>query len=256
VTETTPFEDRLRAELDHIRAEVRAERPVPELLLTRARRAMAATLAGAVLAGALVVGASVIAWRGFATDGSVPVVPGPAATSPSAPVGAPATTAEELLSRPLALPSISAGASCPVTSTTTISPGPATGFTGSFPAQQAGVAYLAMSGRNVPLSPDDRTADGWFAIKDVWVIAGSYRGPVLIRGGRIDGAGSVELAWNPTTEQVGSLVIDPGSPSLQTDPQTGWRSVPMEAFVRSPGCYAYQIDGTGFTSFIVFEASR
>lgn len=113
-----------------------------------------------------------------------------------------------------------------------------------------------MSGQHVRLSPDDRTDDGWFAIKDVWVIAGSYRGPVLIRGGRLDGEGSIELAWNPTTEQGRSLLIGPGSPSLQTDPETGWRSVPMEALVRSPGCYAYQIAGAGFTSFIVFEASR
>jgi hypothetical protein len=36
----------------------------------------------------------------------------------------------------------------------------------------------------------------------------------------------------------------------------GWRSAPMEANVRSPGCYAYQIDGFGFTEFITFKASR
>ena len=29
----------------------------------------------------------------------------------------------------------------------------------------------------------------------------------------------------------------------------------MEAYVRGPGCYAYQLDGAGFTRFIVFEVS-
>lgn len=253
---TTPFEERVRAELDHMRAEVHAERPTPRPVLVRARRAMATTLAGGLLAGVLVVGGSVVAWRGLTPTGSgrvdAPADRGSATPSPIDPSAA----AQEMLSRPVALPSLPAGASCPATPTTTISPGPATGFTGSIEAQHAGDVYLAMSGRNVKLSPDDRTDDGWFGIKDVWVVAGSYRGPVLIRGGRIDGVGSIELAWNPSTDRGRSLMIDPASPSLQADAETGWRSVPMEAFVPSAGCYAYQIDQTGSTSFIVFRVSR
>jgi hypothetical protein len=30
----------------------------------------------------------------------------------------------------------------------------------------------------------------------------------------------------------------------------------MATYIRSPGCYAYQLDGIGFTEFVVFEASR
>lgn len=114
--------------------------------------------------------------------------------------------------------------------------------------------YLAAA-RNVALPADSLTADGWYPIKDIWVVDGSYEGPVLVRGGRVDGEGPLQLAWNPMTPMQDSLVIDPSSPSLQTDPATGWRSVPTEAFVRSPGCYSYQLDGVGFTSYIVFEAS-
>jgi hypothetical protein len=107
----------------------------------------------------------------------------------------------------------------------------------------------------VSLTGLNRTSDGWYAIKDIWIVDGSYGGPVLIRGGQANGEEPIELAWNPTTPMQEALLIDPGSPSLQTSSTTGWRTVPMGAFVRGPGCYAYQLDGVGFTRFIVFEVS-
>ncbi len=100
----------------------------------------------------------------------------------------------------------------------------------------------------------NRTSDGWYAMKDIWIVDGSYGGPVLIRGGQANGEGPIDMAWNPTTPMQEALLIDPSSPSLQTS-STGWRTVPMGAFVRGPGCYAYQLDGLGFTRFIVFEVS-
>ncbi len=255
MTGTTSFDERIRAELDRMRTEVRAERPAPAALLARARRAMAVTLASAVLVTSAVVGGSIVAWRSLTPGGServgIPADEGPATPSPSIPSG----SAEELRARPLALPVVPAGAACPTTPTVRIEPGPRTGFTGPASVQQAGDVYLAMSGHTVALRTQDLTPDGWYSVKDVWVVAGSYSGPVLVRGGRIDAEGPLQLAWNPTTEQVRSLVIDEASPSLQRDFETGWRSVPMEAFVRTPGCYAYQVDGVGFTAFIVFEAS-
>jgi hypothetical protein len=32
--------------------------------------------------------------------------------------------------------------------------------------------------------------------------------------------------------------------------------VPTATEIRGPGCYAYQIDGDGFSSHVVFEATR
>jgi hypothetical protein len=139
---------------------------------------------------------------------------------------------------------------------TTISPGKGAGFTGSAPAQRAGRVFLAYTSRHVTLAPNDRTAGGWYGLKDIWVVGPSYAGPVLIRGGRIDADGSVKLSWNGEAPMQDALQLDPNSPSLQTDPATGWRSVPMATYIRSPGCYAYQLDGIGFTEFVVFEASR
>jgi len=57
----TSIEERIRGELDRMRAEVGAERPVPKAVLARARRGMAAVLAGVLLAAAVVVTASVVA---------------------------------------------------------------------------------------------------------------------------------------------------------------------------------------------------
>jgi hypothetical protein len=158
-----------------------------------------------------------------------------------------------LASTPLALPTLGPGGSCPITATVTISP-QGIGFFGSVRAQKAEHVYL-VSVPKVKLRPRDRTLDGWYGIKDIWVIDGSYSGPVLIRGGRIDGAGSIELEWNPLTPRMESLRIDAASPSLQANTTTGWRSVPAAAYIRTPGCYAYQIDGIGFTTHIVFEAT-
>ncbi|HZD78730.1 MAG TPA: hypothetical protein VE646_01655 [Actinomycetota bacterium] len=195
------------------------------------------------------LGVAALALAVFIAGGSLAWV----AFRPTSPAPAAGHGPEGLSARPLALPSIAPGASCPTTGTTRITPG--AGFSGSVVAQESAHVYLASS-PTVELSARDRQADGWYVVKDVWVIDGTYTGPVLIRGGRIDGAGPLLLGWNPTTPRRDGLLVTAGSPSLQTDPSSGWRSVPMGAYLRSPGCYAYQIDGTDFTSFIVFRARR
>jgi len=259
VTDRASMEERLRAELSRMRTEIHAERPAPKALTARARRAMATALAGATLVVAVAVVGSTFAWRalGPAAPGAIgPAGEGPVAPSTSPPVGEPSVPTP-LLSRPLALPSVPAGASCPTTPLTRITPGPGTGFSGSTLAQVADGVYLSLAGRDgaVSLEPGPAPRDGWYTMKNIWIIDGSYEGPLLIRGGRVDGEDPLQLAWNPTTPMQQALQIDPSSPSLQTNPTTGWRSVPMAAYVRSPGCYAYQLDGIGFTRFIVFEVS-
>lgn len=258
MTGSTSMEEQLRKELDRMRAEVRAEHPAPKRVLARARRAVTATLAGAALTVALVVTGSVAAWRTFGVpDGSSIGLAGEGPnTGTTGPVATPSPTIEDLSAGPLALPSVAPGATCPTTATTAITPGSGAGFSEGvvLSPQKAGPVYL-WSGRTVTLSPESRTADGWYTIKDIWLVDPSYSGPVLIRGGRVEGEGSLKLQWNPTTPVQDALQIDATSPSLQTNPSIGWRSVPLGALVRSRGCYAYQVDGVGFTEWIVFEAS-
>jgi hypothetical protein len=250
VTDETSIEEQIRAELARMRADVRAERPAPGEVTTRVRRAMVLSFVAAALAVAVVVTGSVFAWRALAPAGSEPRVPATQATvTPSGPAAI-----DELLARPLALPTIAAGAPCPTSPITMITPGSGSGFTGSVRVQVAGATYLSQ-GAHVSLAGLSRTSGGRYAIKDIWIVDGSYEGPVLIRGGQVNGEGPIELAWNPTTPMQDALLIDPGSPSLQVGSTTGSRTVPTETYVRGPGCYAYQLDGVGFTRFIVFEVS-
>jgi hypothetical protein len=244
----TSMEERMRAELTRIRGEIPPARVPPGSLLVRARRGMAVTLAGVVLVTAVVVGGSVIAWNAFGS--ARPAVPATGGT------GAPASSAVavELRSRPLSLPSMAPGAACPATPAVTITPGPGAGFTGTTTAQRAGHVALTFAGPHVQLRSSDRTPAGWYAVKAVWVVDGTYRGPFLIRGGRIDRPGPMRFRFDPMTPQQHELLADrmtapPGATAL-------WRSVPTVTYVRGPGCYAYQIDGVGFTGHVTFAATR
>jgi len=246
------IEERMRAEFIRMRGEIPAPRTPPKTLLDRAWRGMAVTLTGIIIAVAVVVGGSVMAWNALGPNRpAVPATRGSAASPRLAP-----DVVASLRSRPLALPSLVPGATCPTTPTVTITPGPGTGFTGTTSAQRAGPVYRAFGGRHVRLRPSDRTPEGSYGIKDVWIVDGTYRGPILLRGGRIDRAGAMEFSFSPLTPRRDALVLDATSPSFQENASTGWWSVPTAAYVGTPGCYAYQIDGTTFTRYITFDASR
>jgi hypothetical protein len=249
------LEERMREELTRMRGEVPPVRVPPRSLVTRARRGMAASIAGVVLATALVVGGAVVAWN--AVGSSRPDVPAATGTvsTPAPTISAGPSSAAELRSRPLTLPDVAPGAACPVTPAVTITPGLGAGFTGTTAAQRAGHVFLTFVGPHVGLRPSDRTPGGWYGLKAVWVVDGTYRGPFLIRGGRIDRSGPMQFRFDPQTPQQHGLFVDgvaaplPGAPAL-------WRSVPTATEIRGPGCYAYQIDGDGFSSHVVFEATR
>jgi hypothetical protein len=97
----------------------------------------------------------------------------------------------------------------------------------------------------------DARSEGWLWFKTLWFVRPIYAGPVLIRGGRIDGAGRVAFGEGPVT---GHLIIPPGS-TFNEHPD-GYREAPGGTYVESPGCYAWQIDGTDFSYEIVFNAVR
>jgi hypothetical protein len=82
-----------------------------------------------------------------------------------------------------------------------------------------------------------------------WWAARSYRGPVLVRGHRIDGPQFLrfEVGSPPPLE----LRIPAGKGSADTK---GARDHPSYTRGRAPGCYAYQIDGTSFSRIVIFKA--
>jgi hypothetical protein len=97
---------------------------------------------------------------------------------------------------------------------------------------------------------DPRT-DPWYWFKTLWFVRPSYAGPALVRGARIDGAGLVAFGEGPV---IGHLIIPPG-PTLNEYPD-GYREAPGGTYLESPGCYAWQVDGTDFSYVIVFKAIR
>jgi len=142
------------------------------------------------------------------------------------------------LERPLHLPHVVPGAACPISHSDAavdfgkfgiargLGPGPA------YPILPRGILAL------VPAADGGR----WAAQKVLWFVHPRYRGPVLVRGRRLDGSGLVRFDRG---------VVPP--PELRLPAGTTER--PSFTRLRAAGCYAYQIDGEDFSRVIVFRAT-
>jgi hypothetical protein len=105
-----------------------------------------------------------------------------------------------------------------------------------------------------PAGSDQRVAGSrWTGFKVLRVSRPDYDGPVLIRGRRLDVPGAVgfEQARVPLAELQSPSGRGGGEP-LSTHGSRNW---PSTARVRSPGCYGLQIDGTTFSTVVVFQAT-
>jgi hypothetical protein len=94
---------------------------------------------------------------------------------------------------------------------------------------------------------DSKQIGDFYAQKVLWIARPSYRGPILIRGGRIDQPGEMRFILGqgiPVTE-LRLEANGEGKP---------WDNWPTSTLVREPGCYAYQIDGEGFSNVVTFAA--
>ena len=94
------------------------------------------------------------------------------------------------------------------------------------------------------------SAPPWLALKTLWFSLPAYQGPFIIRATRLGRPGPVALGEGPA---MVPLVIPPG-PTLSSF--FGYRTVPGGLWVKSPGCYAWQVDGLGFSEIIVVRAVR
>jgi hypothetical protein len=91
----------------------------------------------------------------------------------------------------------------------------------------------------------------WAGARVTWIAQGSYKGPVLIRGGRTDGSGAIGFGEGHVPFDELQLL---GSGQQAPPPPPGGRSWLSFTRVRGPGCYAYQVDGTSFSRVIAFRA--
>jgi hypothetical protein len=106
----------------------------------------------------------------------------------------------------------------------------------------------------------------WRAVQTLWISRPSYDGAVLVRGRRLDGSGTVGFGagkqprpelrlppgpWaTPSAQWKVGRIVNEGAP----DARQGWRVQSVETRVRAPGCYAYQVDGEGFSYHLAFAA--
>jgi hypothetical protein len=154
------------------------------------------------------------------------------------------------LRRPLAFPPVRPGDECPVTTITRSVPNSGFHVLGDGPVGPDIFAFGQSLGPGIIrfIAVGDR---GWYAAKTLWLAAFSdYRGPVLIRGRQLDGPHKVVMSGD------GALLVDPqlGPGDTLNGFPSGLREWPGGTLLRTPGCYAWQVDGTDFSHVIVFEA--
>jgi hypothetical protein len=162
-------------------------------------------------------------------------------------VAAPPGAAE--LRRPLHLPKLKRGARCPLSPSRLWPPDTGQRLNGRGPAFLVGVGHADPATINMIFSyPDEK---GWYGQKTPWAIRRDYEGPMLVRAARIDRRGKVRFAYG-YGQHLPELYWEAGADQgLPPDPS--YRFLASETLVRSRGCYAFQVDGTSFSSVIVMR---
>jgi hypothetical protein len=95
---------------------------------------------------------------------------------------------------------------------------------------------------------DPTSRPPWLGLKTLWFSVPAYQGPFIIRARRLGQIDPVAMGEGPT---VAPLVVPPG-PTLNGS--GGWREAPGGLWVRTPGCYAWQVDGLTFSEIIIVRA--
>lgn len=120
-------------------------------------------------------------------------------------------------------------------------------------------ALLAGPPRIVYLSEPPAPGESkWRAVRTIWVSRPSYHGPLLVRGGRLDRPGRVGFgsAVRPRWElrlPAGSWPHSDVHPRGRARPVGDrWRASSVPTRILDPGCYAFQVDGVGFSYVLAF----
>lgn len=137
-------------------------------------------------------------------------------------------TVPAALRRPFLLPSDDGGP-CPIT----LNAQPASTGTTS-----AGVGFRGVSGSQ------------WMIAEATWRVPASYAGPLLIRGAMLGGGALGFGTGTVPYDELQLMDAGRGAPRVVG----GGRAWITYTRVQAGGCYAYQVDGTGFSEIVVFRA--
>jgi hypothetical protein len=161
-------------------------------------------------------------------------------------------TPASLLARPLHFPALHPGSSCPASSGRTVHNGYFNGV-----ALGSGPVRVLIGNRGDLLRGQVNVGTvkpvGWGALETLWFSTPRYKGPFVVRGRRLGGDSRIEVQPGSDGREPGSgpLIVSSG-PTLNT--RNGYRTVPGSTWVTSPGCYAWQVDGSSFSEIIVMNA--
>jgi hypothetical protein len=152
-----------------------------------------------------------------------------------------------ILYRPLFVPKLAAGAPCPVSRLATEVDFAAFGVSPGYgPGPAYPIGFDAGTTLRLRWTEGDATAWPWGVQKVLWFVRPRYTGPLLIRGRQLDGTHLVR--FDEGVKPPAEIRIDRnGSPD--------GRGRPSFTRLLTPGCYAYQIDGTSFSRLVVFRAA-
>jgi hypothetical protein len=154
------------------------------------------------------------------------------------------------LRRPLHLPKLAAGAKCPVSHVDRrVAWKRINIFGGS--GLGRGPVYPGIPSAFLMASRDEQYGGPWFGDKVFWYVLPSYRGPVLLRGRRLDGP--QKMGFNGAKLPLPELRIAPDQSVSWSGQPPGSRGVPSGVRVLVPGCYGVQIDGASFSRIVVFR---
>jgi hypothetical protein len=100
----------------------------------------------------------------------------------------------------------------------------------------------------------------WRLVRTLWISKPTYDGPVLVRGGRLDRAGGLGFGEGLPPRKALRLPAGEWPPTKISSREggsarrAGWRVTEIPTLVRAPGCYAFQVDGLGFSYVLSFGA--
>jgi hypothetical protein len=152
-----------------------------------------------------------------------------------------------VLNRPLHFPALRPGQRCPASQGSPVNTADFGGVALGNGLVRVVIANAGDLRRGVAdLSPS--SSPPWIALKTLWFSVPAYQGPFIIRAKRLGHPGPVALGEGPT---VAPLVVPPGPTLNGTE---GWREAPGGLWVKTPGCYAWQVDGLTFSEIIIVHA--
>lgn len=157
-----------------------------------------------------------------------------------------------LLAKPLHVPALLQGKHCPATRGTPIESAP---FAGGVAFGRGPVRLLIANEGDLQVGQVDlgsTVVPGWSALQTLWISVPSYKGPFVVRARRLGESGPIEVqsGGSGLLPGNGPLLVSSGS-TLHS--QDGYRTVQGSTWVRSAGCYAWEVDGQHFSEVIVVD---